>query len=298
MFSFYKNRWSYIGASIAVILLGLVMYFVNGFNVDIDFAGGSSIIIDVNQTVDKSEIIATATDSLGFAPSTVQPTLEKPTEFTIKTPTLTPDQSKKLIQDFKTKYALGDDYNKFSIDSFTAAYGKQLAGEATWSMVIALFLIMIYVTIRFEFLSGIGAALSLLHDILVMVAVYIIFRIPINSSFVAAILTVLGYSINDTVVIFDRIRENLRSARKENFSEVTDRSIWETMTRSINTVLTTLITISILYILGVKSIKEFAFPLIIGIASGAYSSIFIASPVWAMLRNAGIESRKKNFKKA
>jgi preprotein translocase subunit SecF len=298
MFSFYKYRWSYIAGSIAVILLGLVLYFVNGFNVDIDFAGGSSIIIDINQTVDKEEIKAVATESLGFEPSAVQPTLEKPTEYTIKTSTLTPDQSKKLIQDFKTKFNLGEDYNKFSIDTFTPAYGKQLTSEAIWSMIIALFLIMIYVSVRFEFLSGIGAALSLLHDILVMVAIYIIFRIPINSSFVAAILTVLGYSINDTVVIFDRIRENLKSARKESFNEITDRSIWETMTRSINTVLTTLITISILYILGVKSIKEFAFPLIIGIASGAYSSIFIASPVWAMLRNAGIESRKKQFKKA
>jgi preprotein translocase subunit SecF len=120
-----------------------------------------------------------------------------------------------------------------------------------------------------------------------MFTVYVLFQIPVNSSFIAAMLTILGYSINDTIVVFDRIRENRRIGKFGNFTELVNGSITQTMARSINTVLTTLFTITAVYLFGVASIKDFAFPLIIGIVSGCYSSIFIASPLWALFEQKG-----------
>jgi preprotein translocase subunit SecF len=144
--------------------------------------------------------------------------------------------------------------------------------------------ILLYTTIRFEFKSGIAAVIALIHDLLIMLAVYAVFQISVNSSFIAAMLTILGYSINDTIVVFDRIRENKKMGKFSGDDKaLINGSITQTMARSINTVLRTLITITCVYIFGVTSIKDFAFPLIIGIISGCYSSIFIASPLWYLM---------------
>lgn len=156
---------------------------------------------------------------------------------------------------------------------------------------IASVAMLIYIAIRFEIRFGVAAVLALVHDILIMLSVYAILQIPVNSSFIAAILTIVGYSINDTIVIFDRIRENLRFMKKVSYTELADVSITQTMARSINTILTTLFTITAVYFIGVSAVKELALPLIIGIISGCYSSIFIASPIWVLWKNA--EKRKK-----
>jgi preprotein translocase SecF subunit len=145
-----------------------------------------------------------------------------------------------------------------------------------------------YITFRFELRFGIAAIIALIHDVLFMLSVYSILRIPVNSPFVAAILTILGYSINDTIVVFDRIRENLRLLKKNNFAEVANISISQTLSRSINTSVTTLVTIVALYVLGVEQIREFALPLMAGVLGGTYSSIFIASPAWVMLKEMQI----------
>ena len=153
-------------------------------------------------------------------------------------------------------------------------------------------LILIYITIRFEFRSGVAAVVALVHDILVMLSMYIIFRIPFNMNFIAAALTILGYSINATIVVFDRVRENRKLELKASFGDVVDKSIWQTMTRSIYTTITTLLAIVMLLILGVSSIRNFALPLLIGILSGCYSSVCISGPVWCALTGKG----KKNAK--
>ena len=152
---------------------------------------------------------------------------------------------------------------------------------------------LLYITVRFEFLSGVSAVAGLLHNILIMIGAYALFKLPVNNSFVAAVLTIVGYSINNTIVIFDRIRENMRG-RKKNVTifDVVNRSISETMGRTINSTITTLITIVLIYILGVTTIKEFALPLIIGIIAGAYTSIFIASTFWATWKESAEEAKK------
>ena len=168
-----------------------------------------------------------------------------------------------------------------SVDSISETVGKELWKSAATSIAIAALLMLLYITFRFEVLSGLSAVIALIHDLLIMISFYVIFRVPVNTSFIAAILTILGYSINATIVIFDRIRENARFAKKVPFAETVNKSIWQTLNRSINTSLTTLFTLVVLYIIGVQSIKEFALPLIVGIVAGTYSSVFISGPVWA-----------------
>ena len=291
MLNIYKNRWIYNAVSVAIILVGLVFSLVSGFNVDIDFAGGTSIMINLGQEASKDDVAAVANEALGFSISTVQPSLDNPNEMTIKSKNLTEAQSDALIDALKIKYNLSEDFSDYSISTFTPAYGKQLAGEAGWAVVIAVILMLVYITIRFEFLSGLSAIIALIHDVLIMIAVYAIFRVPVNSSFIAVVLTILGYSINNTIVVFDRIRENQKLAKKESYAEIVDKSITQTMGRSINTTITTFVMVATLYVLGVESIKEFAFPLIIGIIGGAYSSMFVVSPVWAMLKGAGSKNK-------
>ena len=180
-----------------------------------------------------------------------------------------------------------------SQDLISPTTGRDLARSALWMSLLACLAILIYVTIRFEFTSGVVAVIALVHDVLILLGVYSIARISVDTNFIAAVLTVLGYSINNTIVIMDRIRENTRHARKESYAEIADKSILQTINRSINTTITTLLTIGMVYILGVSSIKQFALPIIIGIVIGFYSSVFDVGSLWATWKDAGVKSKKK-----
>lgn len=171
-----------------------------------------------------------------------------------------------------------------SQDDVSPSIGNEMKTTALITSIIAALLMLVYIAFRFEILFAVSAVVCLVHDLLIVVAVYAFFRIPVNINFIAAILTVLGYSINATVVIFDRIRENQKTMKRETPDAVADKSIWQSMSRSINTTLTTLITIVLLLIMGVQSIKLFALPLLIGILAGTYSSVFLAGPMWAWLK--------------
>ena len=180
-----------------------------------------------------------------------------------------------------------------SQDLISPTTGRDLARSALWMSLLACLAILIYVTIRFEFTSGVVAVFALVHDVLILLGIYSIARISVDTNFIAAVLTVLGYSINNTIVIMDRIRENTRHARKESYAEIADKSILQTINRSINTTITTLLTIGMVYILGVSSIKQFALPIIIGIVIGFYSSVFDVGSLWATWKDAGVKSKKK-----
>lgn len=166
------------------------------------------------------------------------------------------------------------------------------------ALLAAFAVMLIYVAIRFEFKFGVAALVATVHDILITLSFYAIFNIPVNTPFIAAMLTIVGYSMNDTIVIFDRIRENLKKLRRADAVEVANISINETMTRSIYTSLSTLITIIAINIL-VPSVRDFTVPLIVGVVTGAYSSIFIASPVWVLLKDKiGNKTKSKLSKNA
>ena len=183
-----------------------------------------------------------------------------------------------------------------SQDIISPSTGRDLARSALWMSVLACIAILVYVTFRFEFTSGAVAVIALIHDVLVLMGIYSVLRISVDTNFIAAILTVLGYSINNTIVIMDRIRENTRHARKESYAQIADKSILETMTRSINTTVTTLLTIGMVYILGVASIQKFSLPIIIGIVIGFYSSVFCSGALWATWKDAGVKSKQTSKK--
>ncbi|MCT4605399.1 MAG: protein translocase subunit SecF [Marinisporobacter sp.] len=285
-----KKIWFSLSA--AIIVLGLIMGMVQGFNLGIDFTGGTMMQIDLKKQVAVEEIKEVIKEF--DLKADILHVGEEKHEIIIKTKKdLNSKDRQNVFEVLKEKYSLKDaDFRQ--AEQFGPSIGKEIQNKAFLSVAIAAVGMLIYITLRFEFKFGASAIITLLHDILVVLAVFAIFRIPLNSSFVAAMLTIVGYSINDTIVVFDRIRENIKFMKKKNYDEIVDTSVNQTLTRSINTSLTTLVTITALYIFGVESIKAFALPLIAGTITGTYSSIFIASPIWASWKNWELRKGRYN----
>jgi SecD/SecF fusion protein len=278
-----KNR-IWFGISAIVIAIGLVMAFATGLNLGIDFTGGTLIEIDLGKSFTAQEI-REITDRFD-TDAAITYVGEDRTQVQIKTKLdLTEAQRGELFNSFKEKYDLKPEA-LLSEQNVGPTIGDQLKRQALLSVVLAGLGILLYITFRFEFRFGVAAVVALLHDVLVVLAIFAVFKIPINSSFIAAMLTIVGYSINATIVIFDRVRENRALMKKKSLAELVNVSVSQTMARSINTSLTTLITITMVYILGVEAIKEFALPLIAGLIAGAYSSMFIAGPLWALWKSS------------
>ncbi|MGM9552577.1 MAG: protein translocase subunit SecF [Clostridia bacterium] len=180
---------------------------------------------------------------------------------------------------------------QISIDKVSATTSARLIGDTFKAVALAIILMLVYISIRFDFKSGVCAVMALAHDVILMFGFYSIFHFTMNTSFVAAVLTIIGYSINATIVVFDRVRENNRTMRKASYDEKADTAIRTSYTRTLYSSLTTLFTIGALYVLGVSSIQEFALPIIVGIVCGAYSSLFVAPTFWAFWKDM---SSKKN----
>ena len=291
MLNVIKSKWICIGISLVIILAGVVSFFIQGFNLDIDFTGGTTITVNMEgKSFDIADTEKLISDTLGFKASNVQKADgDLLINISADGKALSPEQRESLFTAIKTKYTLSE-ANEPSFDSIDPTIGKELRQSAILSCVIALILMLVYITFRFDLSSGIAAVLSLAHNVFVLLAVYTIFQLNINTTFIAAILTIVGYSINDTLVTFDRIREIGRKVRKTPFSVIANKGVNETVTRSIFTSVTTLLTIVVLYVIGVTSIKEFALPIIVGIIVGTYSSIFIASPIWVMFKKDNVSN--------
>lgn len=286
MFDIVKNKWIFLGLSIALVVISIASLFIVGLNLDVDFTGGTTMYVNIGKEFDNNEISSIVEEAVGTKPSSVQKSGDAGTEVVIKIRSLDTEERAKMFDAIKEKYSLEQEA-LLQVDNVNATVGSELKRSAIMSAVIAIILMLVYISFRFEFWSGIAAVLSLAQNVLILLGVYSIFKLPINTTFIAAILTIVGYSINDTIVIFDRIREDSRFMKKKPFSEVVNSGIWKSITRSINTSVTTLLTIVILAIVGVPAIKEFALPIIIGICVGTFSSIFIASPIWALIKGDG-----------
>lgn len=209
---------------------------------------------------------------------------------------ITEEQSNKQVISHDGYAYFVEGVSKSELNVVSASTAKSLAKSAFFMSLLAVAAILIYVSIRFELTFGVCAVAALAFDILVLCGIYSIFRIKIDTNFIAAILTVLGYSINNTIVIFDRIRENLKKAKKETYAQIANESINQTLKRSINTTITTLLTVGMVYILGVTSIQQFTLPIIIGIIIGTYSSIFVSGSIWSMWRDASVKNKKAKAK--
>ena len=284
--------------SAAIILIALVLTVCGrGINLGIDFEGGLSMQYDLKAAAEKGDVEGVLS-GMDISSYTVTVQGAGNNEINIRIKDVAKDDIQKVQAEFETglkeKYpeaeSIGD------VNYVGPVAGATLVKNAVISVLLAAVLMLVYIAIRFDFNSGLSAVFGLLHDVLIMLSFMVIFRsvIQMNSSFIAAALTIVGYSINNTIVIFDRIRENAKKMTAAPKEEVTNISIRESLGRTICTTVTTLITIVALCILGVASIREFALPIIVGILSGVYSANMINGYVWAFLE----EKRKSRKAKA
>ena len=287
-FDILKRSKLWFAISLLIIIPGIFCMFTKGFNFGIDFTGGTIIEMEFQQEVTLPQVrdvlreynLDNATIQLSGDVSNV----EASKDVMIRTMDLEENERKAVMASLKDEIG---DYTVLREEKVGATIGGELITDALMATVISWILIILYVSYRFEWRFGIAAILTLIHDVLIVLSVFSFLQKQVDASFVAAILTIIGYSINDTIVIFDRIRENqrLHFKRGGDLNELANRSIYQTLTRSLYTVFTVLFTTFALYFFGGDTTKDFSFALLIGFFSGSYSSIFIASPLWVVLKN-------------
>ncbi|UJF31969.1 protein translocase subunit SecF [Paenibacillus hexagrammi] len=298
-FDFVKNRKRFFTLSLLILATGLVFLLVSGMNFGVDFKAGTNIDLVVGKTLDKAkvdEIMSQLSSSGQVTSRYADPTIGGTNNDRVSIrfdEVLNDDAINKIQSAFAAAY--GGEVSK-EVNTVDPQLAKELLIKAGYAVGIASVLICLYVSIRFEWRFALAAIIAILHDAFMVIAVFAIFRLEVNLPFLAAVLTTIGYSINDKIVIFDRIRENLRFAKlktDEDLVALVNDSIWQTMARNINTVLVVLVAAGSLYIFGSESIKLFALAKLIGLTSGAYSSIFIACALWYMFKRNSLSSKKK-----
>jgi preprotein translocase SecF subunit len=286
---FVKNRNKFFAVSIIITVLGVLTLAIFGLNLGVDFKSGTNLDITIAKSITQEKAIELYEEA-GF---TVLPTIggEGDTRITNRFDKVLSDEERLRIIEVFSEYS-GEQavYEENTVD---AGMAKEFGLKAIVVIAIASLGIILYVIIRFEWRFAITAVIALFHDAFIVVSLFSIFRLEVNLVFVAAILTIIGYSINDTIVIFDRIRENLRFAKLKSFddlAELVNVSVRQTLTRSINTALTVVFAAACLLIFGSEGIRLFSLALLIGLFSGAYSSIFIASQLWLLLKRKSIKN--------
>ena len=298
---FLSKRYLFMGASVLVIIAGIVSVGMNEmktgskFNYGIDFKGGTSTNVTFNENLSLEDIsarVVPVVETVTHEAGTQTQKVEGTNEVIIKTRELSLEErdalNNALVQSF------GVDAEKITAENISAAVSTEMKKDAIWATVWATLLMLIYIFIRFKKLSfALGSVLALIHDVLILVTCYAIARWSVGSTFIACILTIVGYSINATIVIFDRMRENLGNMKKNTTKEeIVNLSITQTLSRSINASLTTFIMVLVLYIMGVSSIREFALPIMVGIVVGTYSSVCLAASIWYMFDKLETKSKK------
>ena len=285
-FSIVKRYKIFFAITITFLIIGLGSMIVKGFNMGIDFTGGSIMDLQFNKTVSVAEVRDVLKErDLGNAIIQLESDDSNATSakgVLIRTGVISDEQRQQVMADLKTK--LGD-FAIQRVENVGATIGGELIQQAVLAIVLSWVLMIAYITIRFEFRFAIAAIIALIIDVTVTLSYFSLFHVEMDSSFVAALLTVVGYSVNGTIVIFDRIRENLKIHRRsESMTEMVDNSIWQTMGRSVYTVGTSLFAVVAIFLWGGETIRNFAFAMLVGFSSGAYTSTLLAGPLWMLLR--------------
>ena len=288
--NFFKYKKVCYAVSILLILFGGVMFASKGFNLGIDYKAGTNITIISDEKITKKDLVEDF-KNFNLKTSSIQIT-DSETDVRIDK-SLEGDQVKEINKYLETKYDA-----KVNIGVVSNLVAKELVKNAIISVLFALIGIIVYISLRFKFSYAFGGVVALVHDVLVIASLFALFRLEVASMFIAAILAIIGYSINDTIVSFDRIRENLaniddKKLTKEKLEEVVNKSIADTFTRTIYTSLTTLVPIIALMVLGSKEIFNFNIAMLIGVIAGTYSSIFIASTIFMFIESKNIGKPKK-----
>lgn len=281
-----ENRKKFFAASLIVIIIGFAAMIFNAqagrgaFQYDVEFTGGTSFDLDLGQEYEQEDLQKLITDVTGQDSPQVQQVIGT-NEVTVKIQSIDSATRETLTNAILEAYpnaVMGE------VNDVSGTVSHEMQTVAIKATLIAAVAMLLYISLRFhDFRAGGSAIIALLHDVLIVLTAYAVFRIPVNNTFIVVLLTILGYSINATIVIFDRIRENKSAFHANQTAEKINKSISQTLARSINTSLTTFFTVGAIYVLGVPALKEFALPMMIGILAGAYSSVCISGSIWYVL---------------
>lgn len=291
---FVKHRNKYFIASATIIVIGLIFLAMFGLNLSVDFEGGTRVEIFIDHQPFTADDINNVFTEIGYTPGEIRISGNNNVNqiaAALFPGTLTQEEMNEIKAAFESEFG-----PEVSISEVTVSAGiaRELARSAIYSVLLALVGMGIYISFRFEYRFAISAIVALIQVALVVVSVFSILRMQVDLTFIAAVLTVVGYSINDTIVIFDRIRENMKTAKiktADDLAALVNKSIVDTLARSINTFLTIVFAVVALYLFGSESISTFSFAILIGLIAGAFSSLFIAAQIWLVwkskeLRNA------------
>lgn len=277
---FVKHRKWFMLSSAVFLVAGLLSLMFQGLNLGVDFVSGTRVDVNIGQAYNLEE----AKDylkELGYNnPDAVKAGTNDDILIFSTSQVLSPDEVGEIEKKFQAEYNKNVGVNEQKVDP---VIGRELARNAIISVLLAALAIILYITIRFEYRFGVSAVIALLHDALFVIGMFSIFQWEVDLVFIAAILTIVGYSINDTIVIYDRIRENMNFNKPkmwEELKQTVNDSIGQTLVRSLNTSFTTVFAATALFIFGGESIRYFSLALLMGLAAGTYSSIFIASQIW------------------
>jgi SecD/SecF fusion protein len=297
----HKKWWFTLSG--VIIAAGVISLFVrgggdpiNGLKYGLEFKSGTRITVEFERPSDVAAV-RSLVDGLIAGEAVIQQTTSAETgrrAYQIQTPPLTPEKEQALQKALDDKFQIVQtaDGPAYASQTVGPTFGSDVVSASWKAVLIALILILIYITFRFEWKFAVAAIIALVHDLLVVIGVYSLVGREVTTASIAAVLTILGYSLYDTVIVFDRIRENAPRMRNMRYADMVNRSIWETLTRSINTTVTVLLPVVCLLAFGGATLQDFAFALLVGILSGAYSSIFVASPIVAILKEREPQNRK------
>lgn len=303
-FDFVSKKAIFMTISVAIIVAGFITMGVfkakdgRGLNYSLEFLGGTSTTVDFNETYTLDQlddkVVPEIADTLGVSEGTIQTTtVDGSNQAIFKTRTLTLEERTSLNEMLESKFNVTEE--SITSQSIGSTISGEMRSQSTIAVIVAVLCMLVYIWFRFKDLRFASSAIiALIHDVLIVLALYAFARISVGAAFIACMLTVIGYSVNDTIVVFDRIRENhkaIKSETAENLAELCNSSLAQTLSRSISTSITTAIMVLMLLILGVSSIREFALPLLAGVIAGTYSSIFIATQLWYILK---VKFAKKN----
>ena len=299
-----QRRKLYLGISAVMVIISLISLFALKLNLGVDFKGGELIQLKYEKKINQNAVNSTLNSLVGEIPQMKAKRVQfSDTDNTviIRTEQLKDAQKAKVMSELTQKTGK---YEVVKNETVGAVIGKELTSNAIQALLIGSILIIIYITVRFEFIYAVAGIVALIHDVIIAFGVIAMLKYEIDTPFIAAILTILGYSINDTIVVFDRIRENIKRNREGrnkvtlSFGEVIEKSINQVFTRSIYTSLTTLFSVIVLLILGGSTLKTFSMTLFIGMLVGTYSSVFVASPLVYIMKKGKNEPKSKDVIKS
>jgi SecD/SecF fusion protein len=294
----FVGKWRlWLAISFVPLAIGSIVIGVRGLNLGLDFESGTRIVTSFRSGQPSEDQVRAAVSNAGYSDAKIQSTTEtlngkQVRGFQIQTQTLQPQQENAL-KDRLNQMAGGVDENSYQVETVGPVFGRQIIVNAIWAILLSFGIIILYLTIRFEYKLALPALLSVIHDVWLTVCIYSLIGAEVTSATVAAILTILGYSLYDVVIVFDRIRENIPIMRTSTYRQIVNRSVHETLTRSIITSFLTLLPVVVLYLFGGDTLKDFALALMIGLLSGGLSSIAIAAPLAALWKEREPESKRR-----